>query len=119
MSEYKPSFFSTAVIGVILTAVEIGCAAGIAYFLRGHLRPMLINVVSVLMTIAFVSFWTKATIRQWNYGSDPTYRDPGVQLGARMSSRLSVAFFLVAEVYLIVSVEQLIHSSDRARILTR
>jgi len=102
MDEYRPSFFSTVVIGSILTAGEIVCAAGIAYFLRGHLSPMLINVISVLATLAFISYWTGATIRQWNSGSDPTYRAPGVQLGARMSSRLSVAFFIVAEAYLIV-----------------
>jgi len=54
MDEYRPSFFSTVVIGSILTAGEIVCEAGIAYFLRGHLSPMLINVISVLATLAFI-----------------------------------------------------------------
>jgi hypothetical protein len=102
MNHYRPSFLSTVVIGLILTVLEIACAAGIGYSLRGHLRPMAINIVSILMTIGFVSYWTQTTVRRWSSGADPIYGDPGVQLGARMSSRLSLAFFLVVEVYLIV-----------------
>ena len=102
MSEYTPSLLSTVVIGLILTAVEVGCAAGIAYYLRAYLKPMLVNVVSVLVTISFISFWTKTTIKQWEAGADPTYHDPGVQMGARISSRLSLVFFLATEAYLIV-----------------
>jgi ABC-type spermidine/putrescine transport system permease subunit I len=93
MNNYTPSLRSTLVIGLILTALEVACAAGVAYYLNGHLWPMVVNAISILITISFVSFWTNSTIRKWNSGSDPTYRDPGVQMGARVSSRLSLVFF--------------------------
>ena len=100
MSGYIPSRFSIIVIGLILTCVEVGCAAMIAHYCRGYLRPLIINVLAVVLTVWFANYWTDATIRQWNRGSDPNYHDAGVQSGALMSSRLSLAFFIIAEAYM-------------------
>jgi cytosine/uracil/thiamine/allantoin permease len=86
---------SVILIGLLLTVLEVVSSAYLAFSFKQSLSPMVNNVVSGLLTIVFVIFWTVFTMLQWK-------GNPKVQRRMLLSAEVSFVAFIVIEIFLVV-----------------
>ena len=103
-SSYKVRLLNVAIIGAILAAVEVAAAAGLSHSLKDSVsKRMANNIWSLILTIAFATFWGAVQISKLGKGNHPVYGKPGFRREHLLAWALSVVLFLCVEVYLIAT----------------